>query len=173
MGGIRLWRAATSTISGIVTTAAQTLAGVKTFADGLKFDDAAGQTTVNYYKESTQTLTFSGLTTSPTNDLDAVRIGNMVWLKIPNSGSRTKDGSAGNVTLGTLDSEFRPSATVSFVTVGNTSGISAGGGINMYLIQIANTGVITIQCINTAYAQQTFAAGATVVYYGLVAFYHT
>jgi hypothetical protein len=106
------------------------------------------------------------------SDVIATRIGTRVYLYFPNSGSRTKNGSAGTVTLGTLDAEYRPASTITTTTVGNTSGISAGGGINMYACEIATSGVVTFYCINAVYATQTFAIGATFLYYGFTVCYN-
>ena len=47
---------ASATAPGIVSTGTQSFAGAKNFLDGLKLDDAAGQTTVNYYAEDDTTL---------------------------------------------------------------------------------------------------------------------
>jgi hypothetical protein len=47
MSAIQIWRAATATISGIVTTAAQTFAGVKTFNSGIV--PGSGQSTLANY----------------------------------------------------------------------------------------------------------------------------
>ncbi len=54
--------AASGSVIGIVTTSAQNFAGVKTFNDGIKVDDAGGQSTLNFYEEGTFVVTwaFSG-----------------------------------------------------------------------------------------------------------------
>lgn len=87
MSGLRLWRLATATLSGIVSTAAQTFAGVKTFNDGIVVDDAANQSALNYYRFGTQATTFtsdgtSGGTSSSV-DIQIQRIGDWVTIFIP------------------------------------------------------------------------------------------
>lgn len=67
---------ASNSVSGIINTTTQNIAGVKTFYDGVKLDDAAGQTTLNSYVENTWTpeLRFGGATTGIT--YSASRYGN-------------------------------------------------------------------------------------------------
>jgi microcystin-dependent protein len=81
--------AASQTQTGFVTDAVQTLGGVKTFADGLKLDDAAGQATLNYYQEDDTSMagvTFrgdlGGANSSGVN-IRITRVGRVVTLDIP------------------------------------------------------------------------------------------
>ena len=59
---------ATTSVAGVVDTSAQSLAGVKTFADGLVLDNIGGQTTLTSYIEST-------FTPSPAAVNDVISIG--------------------------------------------------------------------------------------------------
>jgi hypothetical protein len=75
--------------TGTVNTTTQTFAGLKTFNDGLKLDDAAGQSTLNYYREDDTTLascTFQGNlggSASAGITIKITRAGRKVTLDIP------------------------------------------------------------------------------------------
>lgn len=73
---------------GAVTTAAQSFGGVKTFNDGVVFDDAASQSTLNFYRESSTAMTWSfangsGGTGSSSVTARYTRIGSWVNITIP------------------------------------------------------------------------------------------
>lgn len=80
---------ATATTPGIVSTGAQSFAGLKTFIDGVKCDDDANQSTLNYYREdntSMASVTFRGDlggSNSGTVDIRITRIGRVVTIEIP------------------------------------------------------------------------------------------
>jgi hypothetical protein len=100
--------AATNSVAGAVTTSAQSFAGVKTFYDGVKLDDAAGQSTLNRYAESgSLTSSSASACASFSITMYLTRIGNIVigTMKF----KLTKDGTANQVTIsGLIPSGFRP-----------------------------------------------------------------
>jgi hypothetical protein len=73
---------ASASAAGLVSTEAQTFAGVKTYNDGLKLDDAAGQSTLNHYEEGTFSVISQGPWTATTQNLTGryVRIGKQVTI---------------------------------------------------------------------------------------------
>lgn len=73
---------------GAVTTSTQSFAGVKTFNDGVVLDDAASQSTLNFYRESSTAMTWSfanGSGGTPSGSVTAryTRIGSWVNITIP------------------------------------------------------------------------------------------
>jgi hypothetical protein len=80
---------ASASAPGIVSTGTQSFAGNKVFVDGLKLDDAVGQTTLNYYAEDDTTLascTFqgnSGGSASAGVAIKITRIGRIITLDFP------------------------------------------------------------------------------------------
>jgi hypothetical protein len=76
--------AATQAVPGAVSTTSQAIGGVKTFHDGIKLDDAGGQTTLNYFVEGTFTPAVEGVSSGGTPTYDSrggyyTRIGNTVF----------------------------------------------------------------------------------------------
>ncbi|WP_230685373.1 hypothetical protein, partial [Streptococcus pneumoniae] len=76
--------------TGLLSNAAQTIAGVKTFNDGIKLDDAAGQSTLNFYQEDDTTLgsaywlpDAAGTTKSSAFAVKITRVGRVVTLTFP------------------------------------------------------------------------------------------
>jgi hypothetical protein len=80
---------ASASTTGTVNTTTQSFGGLKTFNDGVKLDDAAGQSTFNYYQEDDTTLascTFQGNSGGSASGAIAIkitRIGRIVTLDIP------------------------------------------------------------------------------------------
>jgi len=91
--------AATNAVAGAVSISAQNIKGVKTFYDGVVLDDAAGQTTLAYYREDTYGSTFitngSGSVAGSTITGRVTRVGRMVTLEMPEI---TTDDVAGTST---------------------------------------------------------------------------
>ena len=70
---------ATASVRGVITAAAQTIGGTKTFADGAAFSSAAGQSTLSYFRQ----LLLSGTSVTITGGSGAMdgaltRIGNQI-----------------------------------------------------------------------------------------------
>lgn len=138
---------ATTTSSGFVDTAAQSFAGVKTFADGLKLDDAAGQSTLNFYAYDDTTLAAAKFKSGSGSDSSAIaikveRIARQVTITFPRLATITPSGTANEVTFATgfsLPTWARPATQKYFpawVYNANATwavgmiGISTGGIIN-------------------------------------------
>jgi hypothetical protein len=126
--------AATNALAGAVTTSAQNVAGVKTFYDGIKLDDAGGQTTMNYFVEGTFSPAVEGSSTSGTGTSATgvgryTRIGNTVFFTA--YVTYTTHTGTGNLTIGDLP--FTPAA-------------SAFYGVSVYTDRI-NTPASTISII--------------------------
>ncbi len=134
--------AATNAVAGAVTTAAQSFAGLKTFYDGVKLDDAAGQTTLSYYS----TVTNSGSTVSgggaATADVTHTRVGNLVTITfsrlLVGGGVTTKSGN-GALSF-SIDAAYRPTNEIWFTGPGIVANvqtttlwaITSGGVVNMW-----------------------------------------
>lgn len=149
---------ADSTNPGVVTTAAQTFAGKKTFgeieATNITFP---GLTPLNYYKEYDHVSTWSfgtgasQMTSGVT--LKFVRVGCVVSVFIPSlNGPFTYNGSVhtpGSISLtGNVPAEFRPHTTVSFPmwaydknhAMGTFMISSATGSVTVYYKESSSTG---------------------------------
>jgi hypothetical protein len=108
--------------SFVMTAVAQTVGGVKTFSDGIKLDDAGGQTTLNFFEEGTWTpaQAFSGgngtsSITPATNGARYTRIGRSVWFTLDAAFSR----GTGSGTLTITGLPYTSAATaVTAVTIG-------------------------------------------------------
>jgi hypothetical protein len=105
---------ATNAVSGVVTTSSQNIAGVKTFYDGIKLDDAGGQTTMNYFVEGSWAVSpvvegdsTSGTGTSATGVGRYTRIGNTVFFTA--YVTYTTHTGTGNLQIGDLP--FTPAAS--------------------------------------------------------------
>jgi len=104
---------ATNLVSGKVNVSAQSFAGLKTFYDGLKLDDAVGNTALTHYSEDDLTMFWdpngTGVDGSPFT-LKCTRIGRIVTLTFPRSNTATGAGGTttvltANVALGSI---YRP-----------------------------------------------------------------
>jgi hypothetical protein len=104
-------------ISGLVSTEAQTFAGVKTFNDGVKLDDAAGQSILNFYA-TTLVSAASGTYTGGT--VYCTRFGNLITLRF----TELTHASSGDVLSGAglIPADYRPSALITniYYMDGNT-----------------------------------------------------
>ena len=104
MSNIRLWRAATTAISGVVTTVAQSFTGVKTFVSGINFGQTANLT---YYETGTFTTTISAGTSNFSSVTyssqvgEYTRIGNVVTFVIRVTWTNASGGT-GNLRVGGL-----------------------------------------------------------------------
>ena len=101
---------------GAVTTAAQSFAGVKTFNDGVIFDDAASQSTLNFYRESSTSMTWSfanGTGGTPSGSVTAryTRIANWVNIFIPQYTAIAGSGNSILRSSTAIDSFARPATT--------------------------------------------------------------
>jgi len=143
---------ASATASGIVTTGTQTIAGVKTFSDGVKLDDAAGQSTLNYFVETTGSFTItssaagSGGTGTATVSTRLSRIGNRVTVSFQ-AFNITLGGTVGFLVSETaIPSAFRPSTNAIFTIFCKEDGsnLAAPSALVIYStgrIDIYKTGV--------------------------------
>ena len=96
---------------GIVTTSAQTFAGVKTFNDGIVLDDAAGQDTLNFYQSESVGASISvtgGCGTGATANIWATRVGDLVTLRITVTTGTGPSTSNGAIAASTIPSWARP-----------------------------------------------------------------
>ena len=119
---------ASATSPGIVTTGTQSFAGNKTFNDGVKLDDAAGQSTLAYYSEDDTSMagcTFQGNlggSASGGINIKVTRIGRQVTLDIPSISSVIPTGGSsfllGNKLLPTW---ARPAVGKSVVTMAHNN----------------------------------------------------
>jgi hypothetical protein len=107
--------AASNSAIGIVTTAAQSFAGVKTFYDGVVLDDAAGQTTLAYYREDggASAALSGGAGTGATVAWTATRVGRVVTLTFKITVG-TSPGSTDATAAALIPSWARPAAAESF-----------------------------------------------------------
>jgi hypothetical protein len=101
---------ADGTNPGLLTTAAQTLAGAKTFSTGVILPTSGGTgATLNYYETTTHATAFSGAATTGSITIQVERIGNIVCLRIPTM--TIAFATPGIFTSGTqLLARFRPAA---------------------------------------------------------------
>jgi hypothetical protein len=133
--------AATATSSGLVSTTTQSLAGVKTFNDGIKLDDAAGQTTLAYYAEADHTTDINNLrVAAPNVTIKCTRVGRMVTLQMTTSlSATTKDATTTAPSCATaLPTAYRPTNTFNFPLLIRDNGTNQiGNGA------VLNTGIIT------------------------------
>lgn len=95
-----------------ITSSPQSFSGVKTFSDGIKVDDAADQSVLNFYRQETisSTFTFDGTSggTSSSVNVIATRIGSTIMVWVP-SVTATSGTSSSNLNSNTdLPSWARP-----------------------------------------------------------------
>jgi len=149
---------ATSANAGLVDLNAQNFAGLKIFNDGLRLDDAAGQTTLDYYCNTALSsfTTITGAGTSPSGKFLATRVGNMVTLSFRVT---TGSGSPGGVITISADlpAAYRPLNEMWF-NVGEptpasqkirTVGVIPDGTIGVY--QYLTTGSFSGFAASTSY----------------------
>lgn len=148
--------------AGIVSTTTQTFAGIKTFNDGIKLDDAAGQTTLNSYVENTWTpeLRFGGATTGITYSASRyghyTRIGNRCFFNC--YFALTSKGSAtGSVRVYGLPftSQNLANGGLSCVSLW-LAGVSGAGVIHAYVEQ--NSSYVNFTIISVTANAQAAAA---------------
>jgi hypothetical protein len=99
---------ASAGVSGLVDTGVQSFAGVKTFNDGIKLDDAVGQSTLNYYQEDDTTFASvawkpdgAGSVISTAFAANITRVGRLVTLTFPSNTSADSSGNSYALTLKT------------------------------------------------------------------------
>jgi len=164
---------ATAAVSGVITTAAQSFAGAKTFNDGLKLDDAAEQDVLSFYAEDTHASSFTfngtgspGTTSSVT--INITRIGKIVLLRVPSATATTGTNSTRLSSNTALPSWARPATEcyISGVRTRNNGGTLTTCG----LWQVETSGIIRLyrlQDLATAFtdgASCGFDATQTLVY---------
>lgn len=143
---------ASPTSAGLVDTSAQSFSGVKTFNDGIKLDDAAGQTALNFYASGS--VAANG---DFTGTVYYTRVGNLVTITstVLTHGTGSQKGSvAGLIPIG-----FRPPIThtnlyYSSSTRINSCGVLADGQlITTYLDWAGNliNGTDTASALNISY----------------------
>jgi hypothetical protein len=154
---------ATATSSGLVSTGTQTIAGVKTFNDGIKLDDDANVTTLNYYEKTTHNTTFLGNSSgnsSGTKTIKVSKIGGTVNLTIPATTATTTVGDTKLVSQTALATRFRPTTDLWI-----PCGINIGGNAQNTpgACRIMTTGIIEIY---KDFAQTGAYSAATCGLYG-------
>lgn len=132
----------------IVSQGAQSINGVKTFNDGIVVDDAAGQTTLNYFRYETHDTDWDMPATagkSGVKTLHLQRIGNWVTCYIPSFACTPTSGTNNNCTNDTvLPSYYRPTVSQ---RIAGTAGLdnSATDTANTPEWLIGTSGVITFR----------------------------
>lgn len=159
---------------GIVTTAAQAFAGVKTFNDGVIFDDAASQSTLNYYRTGSQasTFTFNGTGspgTSGSVTLVVQRVGDFVTVFIPAVAATTGTTSTQFNANSALPTWARP-ATADVVGSINGGRNNGAGDDQAGVARVSTAGIVSIRRNNSSIAwTNTASAGLadaqTITYY--------
>jgi hypothetical protein len=159
-----------ATQKGLVTTAAQSFAGLKTFNDGLKLDDAAGQSTLNFYQEddtsfaSVAWLCDVGSGLSSAIAVKITRIGRLVTLTFPSTKTADPSGVTTYLQLTTaaggalaLPTWARPASERDLpFTMWNNSALEVGQ------LYITVAGVINLYRMNgIAYTNGTNVAGSS------------
>lgn len=148
--------------SFVMTAGAQTIAGAKTFSNGVVFGTAGGTpTNLNFYSEVTQTpFTLTGnVLAAPVNvTINLVRIGKLVILQFTGFTSATGGAASTIVSSSTINTEFRPAITVQdMINVLNSTSDTVG------LSEVATTGVMTFYRASAiGNTVNTFAAAGTV-----------
>jgi len=143
---------ASPTSAGLVDTSAQSFAGVKTFNDGIKLDDAAGQTALNFYASGS--VAANG---DFTGTVYFTRVGNLVTITstVLTHGTGSQKGSlAGLIPVG-----FKPPIThtnlyYSSSTRINSCGVLADGQLITTYLDWAGTlinGTDTASALNISY----------------------
>jgi len=160
---------ASATESGLITTGTQTIAGAKTFSDGVKLDDAAGQSTLNYYQEDDTTLanvawkpngSGSGIGTSFT--VKITRIGRVVTLFFPTNLSADPAGTTTYLELRTSGdgSVTLPSWALPNAAIDAPATIIDNGAIVAGEFVVGATGVIRVYKVpNVNFTNGTNVAG--------------
>lgn len=149
--------AASGSVIGIVTTAAQSFAGVKTFNDGLKFDDAGTQTTINFYAETSDTSSIASFdATPPTATWNITRIGNIITLHSQTVlSTSSKSTTSDPTTSSQLSSAYRPTVDVNVpILIRNNNVYEVG------ILNISTAGNLTFS--RPAFAAWTSGAVATI-----------
>jgi hypothetical protein len=127
---------ASGSTAGVVDGNAQSFAGVKTFADGIKVDDDASQSTLNYFRSGTvsTTYTFDGSGgTSGAVGLIYLRIGDYVILDISPVTATTGTGSVAFVSNTAIDTWARPANEAAFACqiTNNGAGVTTMGRLEV------------------------------------------
>lgn len=125
--------------AGLVSTQAQSFAGVKTFNDGIKLDDAAGQSILNYYALTSGSTAITGVSGTHSFMWNISRVGNTVTLHIKAKAIMTANAiqvyASALIPVG-----YRPTADCMFVKFGQVATtyksvplyINANGGVYIY-----------------------------------------
>jgi hypothetical protein len=136
---------ATAESAGLVGTGVQSFAGVKTFESGVKLDEAAVQSTLNFYSEDTWNYQLSttddGFSSNEIVTLRYVRIGSIVTLFIPDF---VGNSSAAYMSLGSMPSAIRPVRVTTFELNNyySNSVLTAGAGAVIYIPASSASGII-------------------------------
>jgi len=157
---------ASASVAGIVDTSAQSFAGNKTFNDGVKLDDAEGQSTLGYYKTLEHTTTFTTNGTSPTPSgsltLKLARVGRVVTMQVPTiSVSNSGTGTPRIVSASTVlpDTGFRPTTAAAAMVITNDNGGYTNGVYGICIVN--NDGTIEIyRNVNNDFFTTSTACGA-------------
>lgn len=152
---------ASGATSGVVTGAAQSFAGAKTFSDGVVF--SGGGTNLNNYTETTAAVVFNtgAFTGASARSVTATitRIGRLVVVSFLQEAGTTNATSATMSTSATPLSSFAPTDASGITAPINT--LIASGVNNIGYATISNTGAVTIYF--HANETTTVASGATSV----------
>lgn len=171
---------ASNSVSGIINTSAQNIAGVKTFYDGLKLDDAAGQSILSWYEENTWTPSFAssggGAPASYAVRVGAyTRIGRVVYFTCRISASNTTGLNAGNLSVSGLPYTSSSASNIFFaVNFAEIEGLDYPAGALELYGQIANSTSIALVFSrdNTTPIAVTVANISTATYFTISGWYH-
>lgn len=136
----------------VATTGAETISGVKTFADGIKVDDdtaAGGTTTLNYCRhESLGSFTFqmnNGGATGAVTPL-ASRVGNLVTLRLGAVVAVADGVDTQFVSTTAIPAWARPASTCFFRVLGRNNNLESADGV----LTVGSNGIITIYRVGLA-----------------------
>lgn len=139
---------ADASTTGLVTTGAQTLAGLKTFSGGIKLPTTGGTAgTLDYYEEgSFSAYLVDGTNKSSATTMRFVRVGKMVMMYPVDTLTLTNTTTARNLTTTNSASTYTWPATLTPTTTITTTyvAVTANGTTAFGAITIASTGTVTL-----------------------------
>lgn len=152
---------------GIVTTAAQTLAGEKTFSTGIKLPTTGGTAaSLTYYEEFTYSIqnadlatqTGGGTFSSTSGTVRATRIGKAVILTLDSFATTTASSVNGILIQGSgaLPARFRPTADQQL----GTYNLGVGGTDVAWRLEVTSGGVISMTTRDNASGANTTITNA-------------
>lgn len=159
---------------------AQPVAGVKTFSDGIKVDDAAGQSILNWYEENTwvPSLASSGGGAPSAYGVRTgtyTRIGRIVYFTCRINASNTTGLSAGNLSISGLPYAATSASNIIFsVTFAEIEALDYPTGAIQLYAQISGSTSIALVFArdNTTPLATTVANISTATYLTATGWYH-